>query len=193
MPARIRLQRHGKKGKPFYQIVVADGRAPRDGRFIENIGKYNPMTNPAEINLDFDRAMYWIGVGASPSDTVRSILRREGVLYKHHLIGGVNKGAFTMEVAEQKFAKWVSEKEANLSKFEKEMELQAKNEKKKALEAEVKVNETREALLAEKRQKELDAQAKQNNKEEVVEAKAPVAEVEETAPEAVAETEQAPE
>lgn len=190
MPARIRLQRHGKKGKPFYQIVVADGRAPRDGRFIENIGKYNPMTNPAEIKLNFDRAMYWIGVGASPSDTVRSILRREGVLYKFHLMGGVNKGAFTMEVAEQKFSQWVSNKESNLKQFEKDMDLQAKTEKKKALEAEVKVNEAREAALAEKRQKELDAQAKHKQSEEVAEEVAPV---EEASTEIVAETEQAPE
>ena len=190
MPARIRLQRHGKKGKPFYQIVVADGRAPRDGRFIENIGKYNPMANPAEIKLNFDRAMYWIGVGASPSDTVRSILRREGVLYKFHLMGGVKKGAFTMDVAEQKFSQWISNKEANLKQFEKDLELQSKTAKKQAIEAETKVNQAREAALAEKRQKELDAQAKHKQSDEVSEEIAPV---EEVANEAVAETEQAPE
>lgn len=188
MPTRIRLQRFGKKNKPFYHIVVADGRAPRDGRFIENIGTYNPMTNPASINLNFDRAMYWVGVGADPSDTVRSLLRREGVLYKTHLLGGVSKGAFSTEVADQKFAQWKVEKEASILKAAKEAELQSKAEKKKALEAETKIKEAREAVLAEKRQKEA-AEAK--TEETPAEEEAPVAEATEEAP--VAETDETPE
>jgi small subunit ribosomal protein S16 len=91
MPARIRLQRFGKKGKPFYHIVIADGRAPRDGRFIEKIGTYNPITNPAEINIDFDKAVTWLQNGAQPSDTVRAILSYKGVLFKAHLQKGVKK------------------------------------------------------------------------------------------------------
>ncbi len=182
MPTRIRLQRFGKKNKPFYHIVVADGRAPRDGRFLENIGTYNPMTNPASINLNFDRAMYWVGVGASPSDTVRSLLRREGVLYKAHLLGGVAKGAFSTEVADQKFAQWKVEKEASILKTAKESELQSKADKKKALEAETKIKEAREAVLNEKRQKEAAAaKAKEAPVAEVAE-EAPVAEVVEEAP-----------
>lgn len=188
MPTRIRLQRFGKKNKPFYHIVVADGRAPRDGRSIEDIGTYNPMTNPASINLNFDRAMHWISVGASPSDTVRSLLSREGVLYKTHLMGGVAKGAFTIEVAEEKFAKWKEEKEANILKAAKETELQSKAAKKKAFEAETKVKEAREAALAEKRQKEADAIAKAKADANPVVEEAPAAEATvEVEAEAVAE------
>ena len=95
MPAKIRLQRHGKKGQPFYHIVIADGRAPRDGRFIEKIGTYNPVTVPAEINLNFDKALDWLNKGAQPTDTVRSILSKKGVMLKKHLMIGVQKGAMT--------------------------------------------------------------------------------------------------
>ena len=103
MPARIRLQRHGKKNQPFYHIVVADGRAPRDGRFIEKIGTYNPMTNPAQIALDIDRAVTWLKNGAQPSDTARKILSYKGVLLKRHLQIGVEKGAISQEQADVKF------------------------------------------------------------------------------------------
>ena len=103
MATKIRLQRHGRKGYAYYHIVVADSRAPRDGRFIERIGSYNPNTNPATVDINFDAAMKWLNVGAQPTDTVRSLLSREGVLLKKHLLGGVKKGAFTEEVAEQKF------------------------------------------------------------------------------------------
>ena len=99
MPARIRLQRHGKKNQPFYHIVVADGRAPRDGRFIEKLGTYNPLTNPATIDLNFDRAVEWVKNGAQPSDTVRRILSYKGVLLRRHLQIGVEKGAISQEVA----------------------------------------------------------------------------------------------
>ena len=95
MATRIRLQRRGKKNQPFYHLVIADGRAPRDGRFIEDLGTYNPLTNPATLNINFDRALYWLEVGATPSDTARAILKREGVYMMKHLKGGVAKGAFS--------------------------------------------------------------------------------------------------
>ena len=113
MATRIRLQRKGKKNQPFYHIVIADGRAPRDGRFIENIGTYNPLTNPASIVLDFDRALYWVETGAAPSDTVRSILKREGVYLMKHLKGGIAKGALTETEAQKKFDAWKQEKDSN--------------------------------------------------------------------------------
>ena len=118
MPAKIRLQRHGKKGQPFYHIVIADSRAPRDGKFIEKIGTYNPLTNPATINLKFDRALYWYSVGAVPTDTVRSLLSKKGVMIKYHLMRGVQKGAMTEEQAEVKFQNWMKEKEAKLNNIE---------------------------------------------------------------------------
>ena len=107
MATKIRLQRHGRKGYAFYKIVVADSRAPRDGKFIERIGSYNPNTNPATIDLNFERALYWIGVGAQPTDTARNILSREGVLMMKHLLGGVKKGAFDQAAAESKFEAWL--------------------------------------------------------------------------------------
>ena len=109
MPAKIRLQRHGKKGQPFYHIVVADSRAPRDGKFIEKLGTYNPLTNPAQINIKFDRALHWYSVGAVPTDTVRSLLSKTGVMMKYHLMRGVQKGAMTEEQAEVKFQNWMKE------------------------------------------------------------------------------------
>ena len=114
MATKIRLARHGKKGKPFYHIVTADSRAKRDGRYIERIGSYNPNTNPATIEIDFDRALYWVGVGAQPTDTVRAMLSYRGVLYKNHLLIGVKKGALTAEQAEEKFSKWLAEKESKI-------------------------------------------------------------------------------
>ena len=113
MPAKIRLQRHGKKGQPFYHIVIADSRSPRDGKFIEKIGTYNPVTDPAQINIKFDRALHWYSVGAVPTDTVRSLLSKAGVMMKYHLLRGVQKGALTEEQAEVKFQNWMKEKEAN--------------------------------------------------------------------------------
>ena len=104
MPTKIRLQRFGKKGQPFYHVVVADSRAPRDGKFIEKIGTYNPRTIPATIDLNLDRALYWLGTGAQPTETTRAILSYKGVLYKNHLLGGVKKGALTQEQADAKFS-----------------------------------------------------------------------------------------
>ena len=112
MATKIRLQRHGRKHHAFYPIVVADSRAPRDGKFIERIGSYNPNTNPATISLNFERALYWVNVGAQPTDTVRRILSQEGVLLMKHLQGGVKKGAFSEEEAQRRFEAWKKSKVA---------------------------------------------------------------------------------
>ena len=157
MPAKIRLQRHGKKGQPFYHIVVADSRAPRDGKFIEKLGTYNPLTNPAQINIKFDRALYWYSVGAQPTDTARSLLSKTGVMMKYHLMRGVQKGAMTEEQAEIKFQNWMKEKEAKAANFVKNMEEKVRGEKKTRLEAEKQVNEARAAELAKKRLAEMEA------------------------------------
>ena len=114
MPVKIRLQRHGKKGKPFYWIVAADARSKRDGRYLEKLGTYNPNTNPATINLQFDNSVTWLEKGAQPTDTARTLLSYKGVMIKHHLNGGVRKGAFTQEEADKKFAAWLEEKEAKI-------------------------------------------------------------------------------
>jgi len=114
MPTKIRLQRHGRKSYAFFHIVVADSRAPRDGKNIEKLGVYNPNTNPATIELDFDNALTWLENGAQPTDTCRAILSYKGVLYKKHLNGGVKKGAFTQEEADARFEKWMNEKSAKI-------------------------------------------------------------------------------
>ena len=159
MATRIRLQRHGRKNYPFYKIVVADSRAPRDGKFIERLGSYNPNTNPATIDLDFDRALYWINVGAQPSDTVRSILSKEGVLLMKHLQGGVRKGAFDEATAKAKFEAWLKDKKEGLASI-KDKAIEAKKaEDKKRLEAEKEVNKAKAEALAEKRAEEAKAKA----------------------------------
>lgn len=160
MPTMIRLSRHGKKHKAFYHIVVADGRAPRDGRFIEKIGTYNPIANPAEIKLDFDRALDWIQKGAQPTDTARTILSLKGVMFKHHLLGGVKKGAFTETEAEARFEKWISEKEAKIAAKRSGIDEKVRTEQKARFEAEVKVNEDRAAELAKRKAAEIDAKVK---------------------------------
>ena len=157
MPAKIRLQRHGKKGQPFYHIVVADSRSPRDGKFIEKLGTYNPLTNPAQINIKFDRALYWYSVGAQPTDTARSLLSKTGVMMKYHLMRGVQKGAMTEEQAEVKFQNWMKEKEAKAANVVKAAEEKARGEKKTRLEAEKQVNEARAAELAKKKLAEIEA------------------------------------
>ena len=145
MPAKIRLQRRGKKGRPFYHIVIADGRAPRDGRSIEKIGTYDPMTNPATINLLFERALHWIQVGAQPTDTAKAILSYEGVMYKNHLLKGVKKGAFNEEKAEVLFKEWRDAKDAKISAKASGLSETVRDEDKKRFEAETKVNEARKA------------------------------------------------
>jgi small subunit ribosomal protein S16 len=169
MATKIRLQRGGRKGYAVYRIVVADSRAPRDGRFIEKLGTYNPNTNPATIDLDFDRSLYWVGVGAQPTDTVRNILKREGVYMMKHLLGGVKKGAFDEAAAQSKFDAWKAGKEKALNAIS-EGDLKAsKAAATKKLEAEKKVNEAIAKKVAEKKA----AQAMANAEAEVVEEAAP--------------------
>jgi len=202
MPTRIRLQRKGKKGQPFYHLVVADGRAPRDGKFIEKLGTYNPLTNPATIKINFDRALYWVQVGAQPSDTARSILRNQGVMLKHHLINGIAKGALTEDQVEERFQAWLEEKMAKREQVAKETELSKREKMKARIDRERKINEERQSEIAKKRAKEnLKAEAKsQEALEEAAEVEivesateaetpAPVEEVEKV--EAVAEEEKA--
>jgi small subunit ribosomal protein S16 len=114
MPVKIRLQRHGRKKAPFYHIVAADSRAPRDGKFIEKLGSYNPLTKPATIEIDRDKAFSWLEKGAQPTDTVRAILRFKGVMYRTHLMRGVKKGALSVEQAAEKLAQWIEAKELNI-------------------------------------------------------------------------------
>lgn len=167
MATRIRLQRFGKKNQPFYHVVIADGRAPRDGRFIEKIGTYNPMTHPATIDINFERALYWVEVGASPSDTVRSILKREGVLLMKHLKGGIAKGAITETDADRKFEAWKQEKESKVNNMKRELADKNRTESKKRLEAESKLREAIAQKVAAKYQAEVQAEAA--TEEEVVE------------------------
>ena len=151
MATKIRLQRHGHKNYAFYPIVIADSRAPRDGRFIERIGSYNPNTNPATISLNFERALYWVNVGAIPTDTVRNILSREGVMLMKHLQGGVKKGAFSEEEAQKRFDAWKAEKTAKLDAI-KNKEADAKQaDTKKRLEEEAKKNEAKADAVAKKK------------------------------------------
>jgi small subunit ribosomal protein S16 len=151
MATKIRLQRGGRKGYAFYSIVIADARAPRDGRFTEKIGSYNPNTNPATVDLNFDRALYWIEVGAQPTDTVRNILSREGVLLMKHLRGGVKKGAFDEATAQRKFDAWKADKQRGLEKVAAEEAKAKKDAAEKALAEEKKVNEAIAKKVAEKK------------------------------------------
>ena len=176
MSVKIRLQRHGKKGKPFYWIVAADARAKRDGRFLEKLGTYNPNTNPATVNLDVDGAVKWLQNCAQPTDTAKTILSYKGAMLKNHLVGGVRKGALTEEQAEEKFQAWLEEKAGKVASKEENVAKEKSEAKAKALEAEKAVNEARVAAAVE---------------EEVAEEAAPEA-VEEATPEIVAE-EAAPE
>ena len=160
MPAKIRLSRHGKTHNAFYHIVVADGRAPRDGRFIEKIGTYNPIANPAEIVLDFDKALDWIQKGAQPTDTAKAILSYKGVLYKNHLLKGVKKGAFTETEAEAKFQTWITEKEAKNAAAKSGVDEKNRADAKARLDAEIEVNEARAAEYAKIKAAAIDAKVK---------------------------------
>ncbi len=146
MPVKIRLQRHGKKGKPFYWIVAADARAKRDGRFLEKLGTYNPNTNPATIDLDVDGSVQWLQNGAQPTDTARAILSYKGVLLKNHLAGGVKKGALTEEEAEKKFQAWLDEKAGKVSAKEEKLAKTKADAKAKVLEAEKAISDARVAV-----------------------------------------------
>jgi len=159
MPAKIRLQRHGRKGYAYYHIVIADSRAPRDGKFIERIGSYNPNTNPATVDLKFDRALYWLTTGAQPTDTTRNILSAEGVLLKKHLLEGVKKGAFDTAEAEKRFEAWKTSKVAGLSKSKEQIAAEKQAEVKTRLAAEAAVNKAKAAELAKKKADAIAAQA----------------------------------
>ncbi|MFR9651124.1 MAG: 30S ribosomal protein S16 [Rikenellaceae bacterium] len=150
MAVKIRLARHGKKGYAFYHIVAADARAPRDGRFIEKLGTYNPNTNPATIELKFDRALDWLNKGAQPTDTARSILSKEGVLMMKHLEGGVKKGAFTQEQAEEKFNAWAEANNRKVADFKSKLAAEVEADKQARLTAESKVNSDRVEAIAQK-------------------------------------------
>ena len=159
MATKIRLQRNGRKGYAFYSIVIADARAPRDGRFTEKIGTYSPNTNPATVDLNFERALHWVLVGAQPTDTVRNILSREGVYMKKHLMGGVAKGAFDEAQAEAKFNAWKENKQSGLAALKAKQDEAKKAEAKARLEAEKKVNEEIAKKVAEKKAAEAAAKA----------------------------------
>ena len=153
MATKIRLQRNGRKGYAFYSIVIADARAPRDGRFTEKIGTYNPNTNPATVDLNFERALHWVLVGAQPTDTVRNILSKEGVYMKKHLLGGVAKGAFDEAQAEAKFNAWKENKQNGLAA------LKAKQEEAKKAEAKARLEAEKKKKVAEKKAAEAAAKA----------------------------------
>ena len=159
MATKIRLQRNGRKGYAFYSIVIADVRAPRDGKFTEKIGTYNPNTNPATVDLNFERALHWVLCGAQPTDTVRNILSKEGVYMKKHLLGGVAKGAFTEADAEAKFEAWKNNKQSGLAALKAKEEEAKKADAKARLEAEKKVNEEIAKKVAEKKAAEAAAKA----------------------------------
>ena len=148
MPVKIRLQRHGKKGKPFYWIVAADARAKRDGKFLEKLGIYNPNTNPATIEVKVDNSVKWLQNGAQPTDTARAILSYKGVLLKHHLLGGLRKGALTEEQVEEKFNAWLEEKGGTVATKIDGLDKEKADAKAKILAAEKEVNEKRGAEIA---------------------------------------------
>ena len=172
MPVKIRLQRHGKKGKPFYWIVAADARSKRDGKYLEKLGTYNPNFNPAQIDLDIDGTVKWLQNGAQPTDTAKSILSYRGAMLKNHLVGGVRKGALTEEQAETKFQAWLDEKTSKVDAKKSDLEKAKDAEVTRIFEAEKATNEARIAAAA-------------PVVEEVIEEAAPI--VEEAAPEVVAE------
>ena len=191
MAVKIRLARKGRKKLAFYHIVVADSRSPRDGRYIEKIGSYNPVTNPATIELDFDKALGWLQNGALPTETCRAILSYKGVMLKKHLLEGVKKGAFDEAEATKRFEAWVTQNEAKIEAKKSGLEKSKDDELGSRLAEEKRINEARTARLA-KRKAEQDAKlvrevvaAAAGEEAEIQEEEAPVAE--ENASEAVAE------
>ncbi len=159
MATKIRLQRHGRKGYAFYSIVIADARAPRDGKFTEKIGTYNPNTNPATVDLNFERALYWVETGAQPTDTVRNILSQEGVMLMKHLNGGVRKGAFDAAAANAKFEAWKQAKEQKNQAYISKNAEEKKNVLAARLEAEKETNKKIAERVAEKKAAEAAAKA----------------------------------
>ena len=167
MATRIRLQRHGKKGNAFFHIVAADSRAKRDGKFIEKLGIYNPNTNPATIDINFDKTLNWVQVGAEMSDTARAILSYKGVLYKNHLLNGVKKGALTADQVEAKFATWLAEKDAKIAGKVSGLAKNADADKVARLKAEADANSARVAAIEAK-----NAPVEEEVAEEVAEVEA---------------------
>ncbi len=190
MSVKIRLQRHGKKQKPFYWVVAADARSKRDGKYLEKIGTYNPNTNPATIELNLDSAVKWLHNGAQPTDTAKAILSYKGALLKHHLDGGIRKGALTQEQADAKLAAWLEAKAGKVDAKKDGLSKAQAAAKAKAFKAEQAVNAKR---LEDAAKAEADAIAAESAVEEVEEAPAAEVEVEETAAEeVVAEVEETP-
>ena len=183
MATKIRLQRHGRKNYAFYPIVIADSRAPRDGKFIERIGSYNPNTNPATITLNFERALYWVNCGAEPTDTVRTILSNEGVMLMKHLQGGVKKGAFDEAEAQRRFDAWKNKKQATIDAAKAKMADNKELAAKHRLEEEQAKNKAKAEVVA-KKKAELAA-AKAEAEAAAAAAEAPAEEA--AAPEAAAE------
>jgi len=178
MSVKIRLQRHGKKGKPFYWVVAADARAKRDGKYLEKIGTYNPNTNPATIDLNLESAVQWLHNGAQPTDTARAILSYKGALLKHHLDGGVRKGALTQEQADAKLTAWLEAKAGKVDSKKEGLSKAQADAKAKALKAEKAANEKRMAAAAQAEADLIAADtAAEETTEEVAAEEAPAAEV----------------
>lgn len=193
MSVKIRLQRHGKKGKPFYWVVAADARSKRDGKFLEKLGTYNPNTNPATIDLNIDKAAQWLHNGAQPTDTARAILSYKGALLKHHLDGGVRKGALTQEQADAKLAAWLEEKASKVDAKKAGLSKAEADAKAKALKAEKEANAKRVAAQAEAAKVAEVAEETTTVEETVVTEEAPAVEaVAEETPEVEAVAEEAP-
>ena len=189
MAVKIRLARHGKKGYPFYHVVAADSRSPRDGRFIEKLATYNTNTDPATIELQSDRVLYWLGVGAQPTDTCRSILSHKGILLKKHLLDGVKKGALTEEAAMEKFDAWVADKESQIQNKKDQLEKSRQEKHKLRLDAETKVKDAKAALVAQKRMAAVQAEVVEATEAEEI-AEPVEANVEASAAETAESTEQ---
>jgi small subunit ribosomal protein S16 len=187
MSVKIRLQRHGKKGKPFYWVVAADARSKRDGKYLEKIGTYNPNTNPATIDLDLDSAVKWLHNGAQPTDTAKAILSYKGALLKHHLDGGIRKGALTQEQADAKLAAWLEAKSGKVDAKKDGLTKAQADAKKKAFKAEQDVNAKR---LANAAKAEADAIAAESAVEEVEVEDSSVSEQAEQTPVAEVEVEE---
>ena len=168
MSVRIRLTRHGKKKYAYYHIVIADSRAPRDGKFIERIGMYNPNTDPATINIEFDKAMEWLDKGAQPTETVRAILSYKGVLIKRHLLTGVKKGALSEEEAEKRFQEWMKQKEAKIEAKRERISREKDDRTKKRVERETKISEVRAEEIRKKVSQLAEEEVKEAGKEEPV-------------------------
>jgi small subunit ribosomal protein S16 len=184
MATKIRLQRHGRKNYAYYHVVIADSRAPRDGKFIERIGSYNPNTNPATIEINFEKALKWVMNGAQPTDTVRNILSSEGIYLMKHLLGGVKKGAFDEKEAEKRFEAWKTTKSGSVQSVKNKMKEEAQADKKKRLADELEKNKAKAAEVAAKKAQALEALIAESApaSEEVAEEAETVAALAEEAP-----------